>query len=145
MEFKELSLEDQIFILQQELQQAVWTVQFLHNCLTEPEHSKYSYPEQTVERVKKWIEILPPSYLCHHSVRHHNCLSCKINSEIRKRTKEIEDKLASTLQWFDAKMTSPQNNLNVIVRLKNGEIVETWQQFGEWPDGLEVVEWRFKE
>lgn len=42
-------------------------------------------------------------------------------------------------------MTSPQNNLNVIVRLKNGEIVETWQQFGEWPDGLEVVEWRFKE
>jgi len=144
MKFNELSLEDQVFMLQQELQQAVWTVKFLHSCLTEPKRSQYAYPEQTLGRLEDWEKILPESFGCAHSITHPNCISCKINNDRRKRRKEIEDKLASTLQWFDANMTSPQNNLNVIARLKNGEIVEIWQQFGEWPDGLEVVEWRFK-
>jgi len=144
MRFDELDLEDQIFMLQQELQQAVWTVGFLHRCLVEPEMHKYAYPEQTMDHIREWEKILPESPLCHHSMIKPNCMSCKINNDRRLRKKEIEDKLASTLQWFDAKMTSPRNNLKVIARLKNGEIVEIWQQFGEWPDGLDVVEWRFK-
>lgn len=54
MKFNELPLEDQIFILQQELQQAVWTVKFLHDCLTKPETTMYGYPEQTLKHLENW-------------------------------------------------------------------------------------------
>lgn len=101
-------------------------------------------------------KILPESFGCGHSITHPNCVSCKINNEIRHRRKEIEDKLNSEnseniifhldseYKWYDATKTSPSNNVKVIVKLKNGDEIEAWQQFGEWPDGLEVIEWRFK-
>ncbi len=144
MKFDELPLEDQIFMLQQELQQAANTVIFLHKCLTEPKSARYDYPQQTIDHLIHWEKILPENFGCGHSVTKMDCRSCQKNNAIRKRMKEIKDKLSTELQWFDAKMTSPRNNLAVIARLKSGEIVEIWQQFGEWPDGFEVVEWRFK-
>ena len=87
-----LTAEDRIFLLEQELQQAIYTVYFLHNCIITPKRNNYSYPEQTLKHIEWWEKILPESKLCGHSITKLSCESCKehrVNYPHRKKIEEI--------------------------------------------------------
>jgi len=93
MKLEELNKDDQIFYLQQELQHAMWSLEFLHKCLIDPEHNSYEYPKLNLNRIEKIKSILPIPSLCGHSVRKMDCDSCRKNEIIYIQTKEIEKKL----------------------------------------------------
>lgn len=60
-------IEARIVILENALIQAYNKVQFLHNCLTQPESCTYSYPEQTLERLADWKKLIQIPKICYHS------------------------------------------------------------------------------
>ena len=94
-----LTDEEKIFLLEDALHQAQWTVEFLHNCLVNPDNGEmkggytYGYPEQTLEYLKEWSELAPPPPLCHHSRIVPNCEACKRGHEHRVRFYEIQQKM----------------------------------------------------
>lgn len=57
------------------LQQAVWTIEFLHGCLTDPIYS-YGYPEQTLGRLEEFRSALPERQICFHSKHTEGCAGC---------------------------------------------------------------------
>ena len=59
-----LTDKEKIFLLTYELQHAVSTVQFLHDCLVNPEHVKYGYPYMTLNELEFWKTILPKEQYC---------------------------------------------------------------------------------
>src|SRR5665213_546206 len=71
--------EAKIILLEDELQQAINQIEFLHNCLTSPGHNKYEYPEMTLsdlERFKKWVPEDACPACIHAHWEHDNCPSC---------------------------------------------------------------------
>jgi hypothetical protein len=60
-------IEARVVILENAVIQACNKVQFLHNCLTQPESCIYSYPEQTMERLADWKKLIQMPKTCHHS------------------------------------------------------------------------------
>lgn len=49
-----------IFLLQDALRSAQSTINFLHNCLTDPAHCKYVYPEHTMKIIKELEHFATP-------------------------------------------------------------------------------------
>ena len=86
----EQQLTDDKFLLEKELQQAAHTVRFLHDCLTNPEHCSYGYPDLTLTHLKEWRDMLPSEKSCGHSITKFDCPSCQQRVTDFKRRKEIE-------------------------------------------------------
>lgn len=99
-EKSELTSEERIFLLEDALMQAQWTVHFLHNCLVNPANGKmnggyeYAYPDQTLQRLADWAKLVPPPPLCHHSRTEPGCEACERGNEHRRRLWEIRKKLS---------------------------------------------------
>lgn len=69
----------QIVILQDALEQAVNTIEFLEGCLKNPNY-KYVYPEQTQETLEKIKQYLPEKpQPCAHSKTRLDCPNCQDN------------------------------------------------------------------
>ena len=69
--------EAKIILLEAQLRQAYHTITFLHGCLTSDGY-KYSYPEQTLHRLKgieKLLDIinLGSNQYCFHSGHNEDC------------------------------------------------------------------------
>lgn len=83
--------EARIVLLEQALVQAQHTVEFLHSCLTLPEHYKYSYPDQTTREMGEWKKLVPPPEMCVHSGHQDGCKGCDNHRVIvRQRVKAKE-------------------------------------------------------
>jgi len=95
----EMSAEERIFLLEDALMQAQWTVGFLHNCLVNPDNGEmnggysYAYPEQTLRHLEDWAKLVPLPPLCIHSRPEPGCESCKRGDEHRRRLYEIKRKV----------------------------------------------------
>ena len=96
----DLTAEERIFLLEDALVQAQWTVHFLHNCLVNPANGKmnggyeYGYPEQTLKHLEDWAKLVAPPPLCFHSRQEPGCESCKRGHEHRRRLWEIREKIS---------------------------------------------------
>jgi len=66
-----------------------------------------------------------------------------ILNAIIRYVKQIKNNNDTKDDWHDANLTSPSNKTRVLVKLKNGNEMIAWQEFGEWPDGLDIVSWKF--
>lgn len=66
-----------IWKLEDALHQAIWTVEFLHGCLTNPDLYRYDFPEQTEENLRVWRALTPPPALCAHSKYIPGCAACE--------------------------------------------------------------------
>lgn len=66
-----------IVLLEQALAQAISTIEFLDGCLLSPNYH-YSYPEQTQDRLREFLALVPQSSnFCVHSGFVPNCSSCQ--------------------------------------------------------------------
>lgn len=63
--------------LEDALHEAIWTVEFLHGCLTAPETYSYAYPDMTAQRLDEWQTLAPTPPLCVHSKRVAGCPACE--------------------------------------------------------------------
>lgn len=82
--------ELRIMELEDALQQAVSTIQFLDGCLLNPTGYKYAYPEQTERRLKKFKELLPSSPGgCCHSYHDMECENCIYRLDRARRKREL--------------------------------------------------------
>ena len=81
--------EARIFLLECALMQAQHTISFMHGCLTNPEMYKYTYPDQTVDRLK-WFETLakPDEGCFHSSGAEPGCMECQKATEKRRKYRE---------------------------------------------------------
>lgn len=85
-------LEAEIVLLKDALVQAQYTVEFLHNCLVNPDNGEfkggfyYAYPEQTLKYLEEWEELALPLESCFHSI---NKVSCSACCERVKHQKEL--------------------------------------------------------
>lgn len=69
--------EARIVLLEDALQQAQNTVEFMHGCLTDKTY-KYAYPEMTFSNLAEWGKLAPrPAMYCAHSRRQLDCPSCQ--------------------------------------------------------------------
>lgn len=97
--------EAEIFLLKQELVQNHHTISFLHNCLINPDNGEfkggfsYSYPEQTLDRLKEIEKFVTIPNGCFHSKFHSTCQNCINSAKIRETTQL-------------AKETIQENNMN---------------------------------
>lgn len=67
-----------IILLEQALSQAVYTIDFLDNCLCNPNEYLCGYPDQTQTHLIEFKKLLPQSVpICTHSYTDKNCESCK--------------------------------------------------------------------
>jgi hypothetical protein len=86
--WREWTVEDE---LRHELQQAIYTIQFLHDCLTDPHiegtpgGSTYAYPEMTLERLKRWEPLVADAPRCsagHMSFHKPEQLPCPVHHRL---------------------------------------------------------------
>ena len=64
-------------LLEDQLEQAYNTIEFLHGCLTDPQY-KYAYPEQTMQRLEKIASLINiNNNYCVHSNFVESCDGCK--------------------------------------------------------------------
>jgi hypothetical protein len=63
--------------LMKELEHCLNTIEFLHGCLTDPAHFKYSHPKLTIKRIKRLRKIVGPRNYCHHSPVDPACPQCQ--------------------------------------------------------------------
>lgn len=69
------------------------TIEFLLGCLTRPEKYQHAYPEQTINSLERLNQVYPPQEGCPHSLYTDDCISC-INKYIRKAEKrKLENKI----------------------------------------------------
>jgi hypothetical protein len=62
--------------LAEDVERAINTINFLHNCLTDKQFV-YTYPEHTKATIEKLKEYQFPFRYCGHSVYHKDCKSCE--------------------------------------------------------------------
>ena len=69
--------EARIVLLEDALEQARNTIQFMHGCLTHPQYH-YAYPEHTEQMVERINALVPERKYCIHSGLRNNedCESC---------------------------------------------------------------------
>lgn len=67
-----------IVLLEDALEQARNTIQFMHGCLTHPPQYYYAYPEHTEQMVEQINALVPERKYCMHSALRNNedCESC---------------------------------------------------------------------
>lgn len=98
MNLDHLTDEEKIFVLKDALVQAQRTVEFLHNCLVNPDNGEmkggysYGYPEQTLRLMEDWAKLAPPNPLCHHSIKKPGCEACELLHKHYLRYQEIKRK-----------------------------------------------------
>lgn len=78
-----------IMKLEDGIEQAIHTIEFLHGCLTDPSY-KYAYPEQTLDRVKYLEALYNRQGGCAHSMRKRDCPNCVERVERHKKMEELE-------------------------------------------------------
>ena len=78
--------EAKIYLLEDALQQAQHTIEFMHGCLTDPEGYKYAYPSHVLETLKQFHKLAPTRKGCFHSWPEHGCEQCS-DSMIHARLK----------------------------------------------------------
>ena len=83
-------LEARIILLEEAVLQAQSTVRFLHDCLTDPEHNKYMYPEQTEKHLNNWMHLVEPHHLCPHSVRKMDCGCCDTREKLHAQREQAK-------------------------------------------------------
>jgi hypothetical protein len=87
-----------IVFLEDALDQAVHTIEFLHGCLTEDSFS-YSYPEQTAREIAEFRQLVPARTLCVHSVdarqRGVDCPGCAAREAYWQRRAQAHEALAA--------------------------------------------------
>jgi hypothetical protein len=82
--------EARMMDLEDALDQAVHTIEFMHGCLTDPEHYSYAYPEQTIARIRQFRELVPARPGCVHSVTNQDCPGCRARIERYERRAKLE-------------------------------------------------------
>lgn len=81
--------ELRMFLLEEQLERAYNSIQFLHDCLTQP-NFEYAYPDMTLSELDKIKDLIPNLIdrdWCVHSVIRKDCRSC-IEHMARWRKKE---------------------------------------------------------
>ncbi len=68
----------EIIILENALREAISSVEFMHECLTNPDLASYTYPEQTTEKLSSWKKLVGPLEYCHHSSFVADCQACQL-------------------------------------------------------------------
>ena len=76
-----------IILLENALNEAQNTVEFLHGCLTSSNYS-YNYPAQTLSNLKNWYELVPKSKGCVHSFDRLDCPECQ---DRKGRSKQLTE------------------------------------------------------
>lgn len=66
--------------LEHALHEAIWTVEFLHGCLTSPHVYAYAHPVMTHETLERWQKLAPTPPLCFHSKTQAGCPACEWRS-----------------------------------------------------------------
>lgn len=69
--------EATIVIMKNALRECTSTIEFLHNCLTDPLYYKHEYPGGTVFRIKKLKELVGEEVMCVHSMTVEGCPGCE--------------------------------------------------------------------
>ena len=83
-----------IVLLEQAVEQAQSTIEFLHGCLTHPssEHAsggyRYAYPEQTERQLRRLEALAPRGPMCVHSFERPGCEACE--SRVRRAMRRGE-------------------------------------------------------
>lgn len=79
-------------LLEAALHEAQWTIQFLHNCLTNPRY-KYLHPEQTAKKLQAFRRLAPPPPLCRHAGFERGCKCCEIHVKLMKAQKAAKERI----------------------------------------------------
>lgn len=69
--------EAKIIVLSNELQIAKNKIEFLHNCLTNPKHYRYAFPDSTEKFLQSAFRLLSEQSYCVHSITKQDCESCQ--------------------------------------------------------------------
>lgn len=86
-----------IMDLEDGIEQAQWTIEFLHSCLTNP-HYHYGYPDQTLKELERLHDLYPPSPGCAHAAH------TKRNTECPAHLTDVERRrLRATYQDWEAR------------------------------------------
>jgi hypothetical protein len=85
-----VAAEDRVAELEDGLHQAVWSIEFLHGCLTDERYS-YEYPEHTSELLTRLRTLAPPPPLCVQSRTEPGCPACE--ARVRKQQARVERQL----------------------------------------------------
>ncbi|MEK6860365.1 MAG: hypothetical protein AABY07_00200 [Nanoarchaeota archaeon] len=74
-------MQVRIIDLEDGISQAQHTIEFMHNCLTDLEHYKYSDTKQTVQTIKYLRSLFIPLKGCGHSMNVVDCKACRARRE----------------------------------------------------------------
>jgi hypothetical protein len=83
---------DRIFLLEDALVQAQYTLQFVHDCIMNPSRYDYMYPEQTIDFLEELSKLVPLPPMCVHSKNYPGCESCADRMRRAKRRAKIKRK-----------------------------------------------------
>lgn len=86
--------DDEIAYLKDMLNKAVNTIEFMHECLTNP-HYKYTYPDQTFKTIGEIRAIVPKPVSCCHAGPSpgRECAGCDAVLEFHKRRQKRINKV----------------------------------------------------
>jgi hypothetical protein len=73
--------EAKLVLLEQALEQAISTIEFLNGCLLEPTQYNYAYPEQTQQKLTEFKKLIVINPRCIHSMYVSECESCQSRSK----------------------------------------------------------------
>lgn len=77
-----------IMELEDAIEMAQHTIEFMHGCLTSPDRYKYAYPEHTLLNLEKLRNLYIPKEGCIHGVFHKDCDAC--NEKVNRIKKKVE-------------------------------------------------------
>ena len=94
----------QIVLLEQALEQAIRTIEFIDGCLRYPESYRYDYPEHTQKHIVEFRKLVPtgPIGCFHASMDTPDCASCKSHRvkylQKEKAIKVLDSQLTHTIK-----------------------------------------------
>ena len=66
-----------IILLEQSLDDAIHTIEFLEKCILLPDNYVYTFPEQTQMKLKEYRTLVNYKEICFHSIDNVNCKGCQ--------------------------------------------------------------------